>query len=297
MSRKFLLFSLQSDKIEPNTQLFAPQDHNFIYYLSITKKGCSITGIHPKGDFMKKFAASILAILCATAFSFAQQNNQTTDTAVPEATPSSEQTTGITPKKNPISIGIGASFIYGNFWGFEGLKNDDMDAPTGFGGEFGVKVRFIMIEGLHFIPEISFRIFNLDHEDEGFTRYYDQTFLDFTFNMRGLITNSLYLEVGPQISINTSSEITDGEDEKFKEKIEQSTVELGLNIGVGYFITKNFSLGFRWYMGFNELFPDTKYYFDDDFNIKEDTKGNWSLINLKGAHTMMFKFGVTYWFI
>ena len=240
---------------------------------------------------MKKFAAGILAILCATAFSFAQQPVQTDN-----------QGTTLTPviapkKKVPVKVGVGASFIYGNFFGFKDLKSDDLDNPSGFGGEFAVKASFAMIEGLHFAPEIDFRIFDVSHDDEGFTRYYNQMFLDFAFFMRGFIGQSLYLELGPQIGINTRSDIKDGEDGRFKEKIKQAPVEFGLNIGVGYFVTPHFSLGFRWYMGFNEVFPDTKYYFDDDFNIKEDINGNWALINLKGAQTMMFKFSATYWFI
>ncbi len=200
-------------------------------------------------------------------------------------------------KKTIINFGAGASFIYGNFFGFEGLKNDDMEDPTGFGGDFGIKASFLIIDGLQFSPQIMFRIFNLNHEDEGFTRYYNQTFLDFTFFMRGFITDKIYLEVGPQISINTTSDVKINEDGNFKEKIEQSPAEFGISIGAGYFVHKQVSIGFNWYMGFNEVFPDVRYYFDDDFIPSDRDKYNWSLINLKGAHTMMFKLGVTYWFL
>ena len=203
-----------------------------------------------------------------------------------------------TPKKKAsVNVGAGASFIYGRLFGFEGLKNDDMDDPTGFGGDFGVKASFVIIDGLQFAPQIMFRIFNVNHEDEGFTRYYNQTFLDFTFFMRGFISEKFFLEVGPQISINTTNDVKINEDDGFKEKIETTPAEIGINIGAGMFVHKNVSITFNWYMGFNEVFPDVKYYFDDDFLPSDRDKYNWSLINLKGAHTMMFKLGVTYWFL
>ena len=83
------------------------------------------------------------------------------------------------------------------------------------------------------------------------------------------------------------------------ERIEQATAEFGLNVGVGYFVIDNLSLNFRWYMGLTEVFPDVKYEGDMNSIKEEKSKNNvsWATINLKGAHTMMFKFGVTYWFI
>ena len=285
---------------------------------------------------MKKFAAGLLTVLCSTAISIAQPIDQPTDQIYPtaqaeiqqpafnnaqpaaqtepqqtasaptsvvnnEAQATTEQPVpAYTPapkKKNIVNFGVGASFIYGRFFGFEGLKNDDLEDPTGFGGEFGVKASFVILEGLHFAPEIMFRIFNLNHDDEGFTRYYNQTFLDFTLFMRGFIGKTLYLEVGPQIAINTSSDVKINEDGGFKEKIEQTPAEIGINIGIGMFVHKQVSIAFNWYMGFNEVFPDVKYYFDDDFLPSDRDKYKWSLINLKGAHTMMFKLGVTYWFL
>ena len=50
-------------------------------------------------------------------------------------------------------------------------------------------------------------------------------------------------------------------------------------------------------MGFNEVFPDVKYYYDEDFKPGKDDSSSWSTLNLKGAHTMMYKIGITYWFI
>ncbi len=224
-----------------------------------------------------------------------QKNFNTTNAN--DTAPIDEQPVAYPQKKNPVSIGAKAAFIYGNLWGFEGLKDDDLEDPSGFGGEFGITARFVIVDGLHFVPEISFRIFDVSHEDEGFTRYYNQMFLDFAFLMRGFIGNSVFLEAGPQLSINTSSDVKINEDGGFKENIEQAPVEFGLNIGIGYFVAKRFSIGFRWYMGFNEVFPDVKYYFDEKFNPSKDRSSKWSLINLKGAHTMMFKFGINYWFI
>ncbi len=222
-----------------------------------------------------------------------------------ETMPIDEQPTITPKKKQPISIGARASFIYGNFWGFK--KLDDLEEPSGFGADFGIVSRFTITKGLSFSPEIAFRLLYLEHGDEDYTRNFDMTFLDFAFYVQGEISNAFYLEVGPQLSINTSGDYTiEGDSETFDifENIEQSTVEFGLNIGLGYHVLNNLTVGFRWYMGFNEVFPDVKYYFDDITPDDYDPKTNkikssvkTSVSNLKGAHTMMFKFGVTYWFI
>lgn len=213
-------------------------------------------------------------------------------------------------KKAPISIGVNATFIYGYFWGFENLSDYGYENPTGFGGEFGVAGRFTMTEGLQFSPEISFRFFNVKHKDgddnESEELAYNQMFIDIALYLRGVLGNGFFLEIAPQIAINTSAEYTNNGSEKdYKtfNNVEQSVAEFGLNVGAGYFILDNLSVSFRWYMGFNELFPDVKTYeevfeaesLDENGNIKKGIK--YSQINLKGAHTMMFKFGVTYWFI
>jgi hypothetical protein len=213
-------------------------------------------------------------------------------------------------KKAPISIGVNATFIYGYFWGFENLSDYGYENPTGFGGEFGVAGRFTMTEGLQFSPEISFRFFNVKHKDgddnESEELAYNQMFIDIALYLRGVLGNGFFLEIAPQIAINTSAEFTNNGSEKdYKtfNNVEQSVAEFGLNVGAGYFILDNLSVSFRWYMGFNELFPDVKTYeevfeaesLDENGNIKKGIK--YSQINLKGAHTMMFKFGVTYWFI
>ena len=222
-----------------------------------------------------------------------------------ETMPIDEQPTIVPKKKQPISIGARASFIYGNFWGFKNL--DDLEEPSGFGADFAITTRFAITKGLSFSPEIAFRLLYLEHGDEDYTRNFDMTFLDFAFYVQGEISSSFYLEVGPQLSINTSGDYTiesDSETFDIFENIEQSTVEFGINIGLGYHILDNLTVGFRWYMGFNEVFPDVKYYFEDitpdDYDskthkIKSSVKT--SVSNLKGAHSMMFKLGLTYWFI
>ena len=203
------------------------------------------------------------------------------------------------PKRAPIGIGARAAFIYGNMWGFKDLKADGLEPPTGIGGEFGITARFSMAAGLDFSPEISFRIFDLSHDEDEIERCYNQMFLDFSFYLRAVFGGGFFLEFAPQISLNTSAEYTyDGTKNDF-ERIEQATAEFGLNVGVGYFVIDNLSLNFRWYMGLTEVFPDVKYEGDMNSIKEEKSKNNvsWATINLKGAHTMMFKFGVTYWFI
>ena len=229
------------------------------------------------------------------------QINSTSETSVNNdntAMPIDEQPT-MAPKKNPIGIGARAAFIYGNFWGFKDLESDGMEPPTGIGGEFGIAARFTLAKGLQFSPEIAFRIFDVSHDEDDIKREYNQMFLDFAFYIRGILGGGFFLEVAPQISINTNSEYTyDGKKNTF-ENIEQASAEFGLNFGAGYYVLDNLSLNFRWYMGFTEIFPDVKYEGEMNSIKEEKSKSNshWSTINLKGAHTMMFKFGVTYWFI
>jgi len=202
-------------------------------------------------------------------------------------------------KKSAVGFGAKASFIYGKFWGFKDLLSDGMENPTGPGGEFGLAARFGKIEGLQFVPEIAFRFLNLSHEDDDVKREYNQKFFDLAFYMRGIVSNKFFMEIGPQLSIKISAEYTFDGSSEF-ENIEQAPIEFGLNIGAGYFVMDKLSIGFRWYMGFNEVFPDVKYRGDftmDDYDKNGKPKGHWSTINLSGAQSMMFKFNATYWFI
>ena len=241
------------------------------------------------------------AALQATAAQETAAAPATASAQADEAMPIDEQPT-YNPKKQAIGIGAHASFIYGIFWGFKNL--DDLDEPTGFGADFGVSARFTITKGLLFTPEISFRLLYLEHGDDDYTRNFDMTFLDFAFFVRGELSKAFYLEVGPQLSINTSGDYTieneSGAYDNF-ENIEQTPIEFGINIGLGYYIIENLAVSFRWYMGFNEVFPDTKYYDDleaSDFEgskVKSGVKCSFSI--LKGAHTMLFKLGLTYWFI
>ena len=143
-------------------------------------------------------------------------------------------------KRVPISVGVNATFIYGYFWGFEDLTSDGYDNPTGIGGEFGLAGRFTMAEGLQFSPEISFRIFNVSHKDDGdddsVERCYNQLFIDIALYLRGVLSNGFFLEIAPQVSINTSAEYTiDGVDYNKHDfgNIEQSAAEFGLYVGAG----------------------------------------------------------------
>lgn len=269
---------------------------------------------------MKKFAAGLLTVLCATALATAQdasvQNNITatnvtnttniTNVNTVAAEPANNDPMPIdeqpapAPKKSAVNVGARVAFMYGNLWGFKDLS-DGFEEPSGFGGEIGVAARFDLVDGLQFSPEISFRFMSLNHEDDGVERSYGQTDLDFSFFVRGVIGTGLFLEVGPQISINTSNNYEiDGQDNEF-ENIQQASAEFGINFGAGYYILDNLSFNFRWYTGFTEVFPDVKYFDDltakdyDGSKVKSSVK--WSTVNLKGAHTMMFKFGFTYWFL
>ena len=112
------------------------------------------------------------------------------------------------PKRAPIGIGARAAFIYGNMWGFKDLKADGLEPPTGIGGEFGITARFSMAAGLDFSPEISFRIFDVSHDEDEIERCYNQMFLDFSFYLRAVFGGGFFLEFAPQISLNTSAEYT-----------------------------------------------------------------------------------------
>lgn len=275
---------------------------------------------------MNRLFASILSLLCFTTLALSQPNNSTSRNTSIITAPTIK--TRVAPKKDTTQvndttqtatklvknkmhfktgIGLRGSFDIGFMWGFSKLDKN-VQRPSGVGYEFGGQIRVEISDVLYFTPEITFSKLKTSHnDDDDIKRTYDQSYLNFTLLMRAFITENVYATAGPQVSFNIGNDFTVGEityntpgmpDHKghtYRENIKQSAAEFGLNLGAGYMFFNRLSVDFRWHLGITELFPEVKCYDDDDFDIRTEKK--WSLINLSGARTMKFKFGVNFWII
>lgn len=204
-------------------------------------------------------------------------------------------------------VGIRGGFSIGRLWGFNDL-DEYIDEPSGYGFGFGAQVRVEVSDILHFTPEFTFSHLKTSHKDEDVKITYKQSYLDIGLLMRAIVFDRFFIIAGPQVSFNIGSETQIGEEEiripglegtyhnDTPQKIEQTGAEFGLNIGAGFMIFDRLSLDFRWYIGLTELFPEVKYVGDPDADIDFEND-NWSYMNLAGARTMKFSFGINFWFI
>lgn len=191
--------------------------------------------------------------------------------------------------------GVGAriGFDYGFLWGLEDDWDlgEDEDAPAGIGVTVGVQGRYEMSSFFQVVPELNFRYAKLSQEDDAYERNFTQMDLQIPVLARGIVSNRLFVELGPQIGLSVSNKVSlDGEtspaglydiDYSIKEDIDQSVFNLGVVLGIGANIIDRLSVDFRLFMGFMELYPDA----------------NSELIDLSGARLMTMNLGVGYWFL
>lgn len=232
-----------------------------------------------------------------------------TGTIEQASAPADTTPTPVVKKKGLPRTGLGlrAGIALGRLWGFDDLESN-VDEPFGFGFEFGAQVRVEVSDVLHFTPEFTYSSLTTDHKDDDeIKRVYKQSYIDIDLLMRIFIASEFHLITGIQLSLNIGSDVSVGEEDiyvpgvgsfknDYKENIEQSNVEFGLNFGLGYNLFERLSIDFRWYLGLTELYPEVKYIGDPEEDIDFDND-KWSLMNLSGAHTMKFKLGINFWII
>ncbi|MFB9077140.1 porin family protein [Flavobacterium procerum] len=88
------------------------------------------------------------------------------------------------------------------------------------------------------------------------------------------ITDAFTVEAGPQIGFLVSSKNI--EDEK--------TVDLGFNLGAGYNVTKNFSVGIRYTIGLSNIYDAYYDYEEDNFGDYLDSRRTNNVLALTAAY-------------
>lgn len=236
---------------------------------------------------MKKIFAIVASILLASTISFAKDDSR-------------------------FGFGVKGAFDYGMMYGFE-EEVDDMDkTPSGFGFEAGAIFRINLAKGLHFAPEVNFSYISTSHNVLKKERTYSAWDLEIPLMFRAELAflNKLYITAGPQIILNlqNSSEIPPLVDGTgiisnlntiinklgYSESTEQGFFNFGIAAGLGYNIIGGLCIDARFYIGFMELFPETKALGVDDDIESGDA---FTFINMHGAKMMKFKVGISYWFM
>lgn len=191
-------------------------------------------------------------------------------------------------------IGIRADFNIANYWGSTELE-DDIDEPTGMGFDVALTARFEILSVLLFVPEFHFEAYWLDHDEDGFTREFNQMNLSLPLMFRAVLLSRFYAEVGPQFSLNLTNDVTTGSttlkvpgaedivvENTYQEEIEQTSFAFGVTLGLGFYIIPDrLSISARFYAGLTELYPDAKS----------------QLIDLKGTKLNCIKFGLNFWIL
>lgn len=239
---------------------------------------------------MKKIFAALVGLVLATGISFADDSAK---------------------NDSRFGAGVKATFDYNMMYGFE-EDNDGTDGnPSGFGFDAGLMFRLNLAKGLYFAPEVNFAYTSTSHKFLKKERSYTSMDLEIPLMFRAvlLFMDKIYITAGPQIVLNLSNEsdippMADGNTLLggiangamsalgYTEHTEQGFFNVGLAAGLGFNIVGGLNVDARFYMGFMELFPDTK-------TIGEDIEPEepFTYINMHGAKMMKFKVGVSYWFM
>lgn len=243
------------------------------------------------GVRMKKIFATLVGLVLATGISFAEDSAK---------------------NDSRFGAGVKAAFDYSMMYGFE----EDIDGtdgnPSGFGFDAGLMFRLNLAKGLYFAPEVNFAYTSTNHKFLKKERSYTSMDLEIPLMFRASFAflEKLYITAGPQIVLNLSNEsdippMADGSTLLggmangamsalgYTEHTEQGFFNFGIAAGLGYNIVGGLNIDARFYMGFMELFPDTKAIGYDDVEPGDA----FTYINMHGAKMMKFKVGVSYWFM
>lgn len=240
---------------------------------------------------MKKIFATLVGLVLATGISFAEDSAK---------------------NDSRFGAGVKAAFDYGMMYGFEEENDGTDENPSGFGFDAGLMFRLNLAKGLYFAPEVNFAYTSTSHKFLKKERSYTSMDLEIPLMFRAsfVFLEKLYVTAGPQIVLNLKNDsdippMADGSTLLggmangamsalgYTEHTEQGFFNFGIAAGLGYNIVGGLNVDARFYMGFMELFPDTKAIGYDDVKPGDA----FTYINMHGAKMMKFKVGVSYWFM
>lgn len=240
---------------------------------------------------MKKIFAALVGLVLATGISFADDSAK---------------------NDSRFGAGVKATFDYDKMYGFEEENDGTDENPSGFGFDAGLMFRLNLAKGLYFAPEVNFAYTSTSHKFLKKERSYTSMDLEIPLMFRAsfVFLEKLYVTAGPQIVLNLKNDsdippMADGSTLLggmangamsalgYTEHTEQGFFNFGIAAGLGYNIVGGLNVDARFYMGFMELFPDTKAIGYDDVEPGDA----FTYINMHGAKMMKFKVGVSYWFM
>jgi opacity protein-like surface antigen len=151
------------------------------------------------------------------------------------------------------------------------LSGDLEDAKSLFGAHVGAFVEFKFTDNMAFQPELLYSMQGAKEEVSetimGFTANGESTYklgyLNIPLMFKYYATEALYIEAGPQVGFlmsakeewSYSSNVPGDENGSGEEDIKEGmkSIDFGLNIGAGYYVTDNLSLGLRYNFGLSNI--------------------------------------------
>ena len=214
---------------------------------------------------MKKIILLAAAVLMAASASFAQFN-----------------------------LGGRAAINFGTIWG-----DDTSDIPWGFGFNAGLATKIGINDMFAVAPEVTI---DLRRASDAIISWSTWA-IDIPVLARINVMPTLFVEVGPQLSILLSSEeetdyLIGKETINYGDADMLNTIEFGVAAGAGYAISPNLDVNFRLFLGLTSIL--------DDGEAKVEAEGLAALADPEDLNmsmevgtvkTLQFQVGVTYWFM
>ncbi|SDS94060.1 porin family protein [Winogradskyella sediminis] len=152
-----------------------------------------------------------------------------------------------------------------NLASISGDETDDLDGRTAF--HLGAVAEISISEKFSVQPELLYSIQGAKFEEDGYEETLKYDYLNLPIMAKYYVAEGFSLEAGPQIGFLLSSKYEaefDGESEEV-DNDDASSIDFGLNFGVGYKMDSGLNFGVRYNLGLSNIYDGEG---SDDYSVQ-----------------------------
>ncbi|WP_178984997.1 porin family protein [Winogradskyella helgolandensis] len=154
-----------------------------------------------------------------------------------------------------------------NLASISGDDTDDLDGRTAF--HIGAVAEISISEKFSVQPELLYSIQGAAFKEDGYEETLKYDYLNLPIMAKYYVAEGFSVEAGPQVGFLLSSKYEaefDGESEE-ADNDDASSIDFGLNFGLGYKMDSGLNFGVRYNLGLSNMYDGE---FSDDFSIKNN---------------------------
>ena len=164
------------------------------------------------------------------------------------------------PEREPISFGVKTAL---NISGLSGTNTEDYNMKTGLA--LGGFTELTINDKVSLKPELLFSMQGAVSQTNNVDTCIKMNYIDLPILVKFDIIDRLYAEIGPELGFLISAKQKTGDLDSISIKDIFNTLEVGLNLGIGYEMVENILFSLRYNGGIRNI---------DDSNINDVTLRN-----------------------